>query len=145
VPVQKATSSSISGTVLLNKVILCICLNRDVFSKGGGKKTITHILAYMQEIVSNGGLVKLEDIAGVGTRITPSGHVNPPLAVSMARGLATVCAEQRITVYDLVDAEDGDDDDDEEEEGEEEGGEELDDQESGLSGQSEGYVHVDKM
>lgn len=69
----------------------------------------------MQEIVSNGGIVKLEDIEGVGSRCTPSGQVNPPLAVSVARGLATVCAEQRITVYDLLDSEEGDDEDDDEE------------------------------
>lgn len=84
----------------------------------------------MQEIVSNGGLVKLKDIEGVGSRSTPSGQVNPPLAVSVARGLATVCAEQRITVYDLVEAEDCDDDYDEEG-GADGGGEGDEDSESG--------------
>jgi hypothetical protein len=44
---------------------------------------------------------------------TPSAAVNTPLAVSVARALAAVCAQQRITVYDL-------NDDDEEEEGNEE-------------------------
>jgi hypothetical protein len=96
------------------------------------------MLVCMQEIVSNGGLVRLEDIEGVGTRSTPSGQVNPPLAVSVARGLATVCAEQRITVYDLVDAEDGDDEEEEEE------GSALEGEESGLSGLSESYIYIDR-
>lgn len=57
--------------------------------------------------------MRLQDIEGVARRSTPSGLVNPPLAVSAARGLAAVCAEQRVTVYDLAEAES-----DEEEDGE---------------------------
>jgi hypothetical protein len=90
----------------------------------------------VQEIVRSGGLVKLGDIEGVGSRSTPSGQVNPPLAVSVARGLATVCAEQRITVYDLVDAEDADEEEDVCGEGE-------DGDESGLSESAD--IDIDAM
>lgn len=72
------------------------------------------MMSPVQELIGAGGLVKLENIADVGSRSTPSGQVNPPLAVSVARGLATVCAEQRITVYDLLDAEDGEGEEEEE-------------------------------
>lgn len=57
--------------------------------------------------------MRLQEVEGVARRATPSGLVNPPLAVSAARGLAAVCAEQRVTVYDLAEAES-----DEEEDGE---------------------------
>ena len=61
--------------------------------------------------------MRLESIEGIASRATPSGQVNPPLAVSVARGLAAVCAEQRVTVYDLAEA-DSDEEDDEAAEGE---------------------------
>lgn len=47
--------------------------------------------------------MRLDDLAGVRSRQTPSGLVNCPLAVSAARGLAAVFAMQRICVYDLED------------------------------------------
>ena len=54
-------------------------------------------------IASKGGIVNLCDIEEVVSRQTQSGLVNAPLAVSASRGLAAVCALQRITVYDLED------------------------------------------
>jgi len=56
-----------------------------------------------QVIAERGGVVSVSGLAGVVARQTPSGMVNAPLGVSVARGLATVCALQRITVYDLED------------------------------------------
>ena len=66
-------------------------------------------------------MVALSRIEAVQSRQMPSGAVNSPLAVSVKRALAAVCAMQRITVYDLNDDEEDDEDEDEEsEEGDEE-------------------------
>lgn len=72
-----------------------------------------HHSLFFQVVVGQGGVVRLETIEGIARRATPSGQVNPPLAVSAARGLAAVCAEQRVTVYDLAEA----DSEEEDEEG----------------------------
>ena len=84
----------------------------------------------MQAIVSQGGAIPLQEVGGIARRSTPSGLVNPPLAVSAARGLAAVCAEQRVTVYDLAEAdseeEDGDGEDDGEAESDEDGMDDAD-------------------
>jgi hypothetical protein len=67
-------------------------------------------------MVTHGAVVRLESVTGVQVRQTPSVAVNHPLAVSVARALAAVCAQQRITVYDLQD------DDEDQEDGSDAGG-----------------------
>lgn len=65
--------------------------------------------------MSNGATVDLSTLEGTQSRATSSAAVNAPLVVSVGRALAAVCAQQRITVYDLkpdeLDTEEGSDDD----------------------------------
>lgn len=71
----------------------------------------------VQTLMSQGASVDLSDVEGTQSRVTPSAAVNAPLAVSIGRALAAVCAQQRITVYDLkpdeFDDEEGSDEADE--------------------------------
>jgi hypothetical protein len=69
----------------------------------------------VQAVVKHGSVVSLDSIEGVQARQVPSVAVAPPLAVSIARALAAVCAVQRITVFDLNEDEDAVDDDDDDE------------------------------
>lgn len=70
----------------------------------------------VQTIIDLGGVVQMGSVEGVKMRQTPSGLVNHPMAVSVTRGLAAVCAMQRMTVYDLEDEDQEDEEQEEEDE-----------------------------
>lgn len=70
----------------------------------------------VQVLSDAGAVITLTNdlLQDVQCRAMPSAHVNPPLVVSVARGLVAVCAMQRITVFDMNDIEDEGGDSDEE-------------------------------